>query len=170
MDKYSIKTIEELARVFSNWIEQNGIDNFHLSKLKPFLEKYDGIDWSGCPKLSGKNYCRHKQKLDHITHYGTKFDIFILTWKPGCGTRVHNHPNTGCIYKILEGELNEDIYDSHLETKTSLQSTKLIKGQTGYIDDNIGFHRIWNPSKKTSVSIHIYESGYVPKCFDCFES
>jgi hypothetical protein len=102
-----MRTLKDLAVSISKWIEENGTENFHLLKLKSVLEEYDGTDWKCCPKLSGENYCRHKENLD-VKHHGTKFDIFILSWFPGCGTKVHNHPNTGCIYKILKGQLLVD--------------------------------------------------------------
>ena len=163
------KTLNDLATQISEWISQNGVENFHLSKLLPLLAKYEGSDWSMCQSTHLKDYCRHRKELAQIEHYGVVYEILILTWNPESGTPVHNHPNTGCIYKILSGELMEDIYDSEQKQSTRLKSSWLKKGDCGYIDDTIGFHRIWNPTKTPSVSVHIYEANYKPECFDGFE-
>jgi cysteine dioxygenase len=163
-----MKTIEQLAQSISDWIEINGEDNFHLLKLINFLKEYNGEDWTPCSKISNSKYCRHKQNIE-VKHYGKIYDIFILTWKPGCGTPVHNHPNTGCIYKVLKGKLNEELYDSSKNKKEPFKISELNQGKTSYIDDTVGFHRIINPTNSTSISLHIYETGYKPKCFECFK-
>lgn len=163
-----MSTLKQLANGISKWICKNGVENFHLFKLKPLLENYNGCDWSVCTKSSVNTYCRHKQKIP-VEHCCQVFDIFVLTWRPGGATPVHNHPNTGCIYKVLKGELIEEIYDSKQNIKKPLKETHLIKGACGYIDNDIGFHRIRNPTDESAVSIHIYETGYKPDCFSCFE-
>jgi cysteine dioxygenase len=162
-----MKTIEQLAQIISDWIERNGKDNFHLSKLIDVLMEYNGEDWTPCSKVSSSKYCRHKQKIK-VKHYDEIFDIFIITWKPGCGTPVHNHSQSGCIYKVLKGKLNEEMYDSSQHQKEPFKISNLDEGETGYIDDKVGFHRIINPTDSTSISLHIYDTGYKPKCFECF--
>lgn len=164
----NISTLNELATGISEWICKNGIKNFHLSKLKPILENYEGGDWSVCTKSQSSNYCRHKQKIP-VEHCCQVFDIFVLTWRPGGVTPVHNHPDTGCIYKVLKGELIEEIYDSSKNIKKPIKETHLTKGVCGYIDDEVGYHRIRNPTNECCVSIHIYETGYKPECFNFFE-
>lgn len=169
----TLQTLNDLASQISTWIDENGKEAFHLQKLKPILEKYQGYDWSFCSATHSKDYCRHVWEAsgdkDKYPHYGTVFEIIILTWNPKGGTPVHDHPNSGCIYKVLQGELIEELYDSSQSNKQCQKINQLQKGDTGYIDDNVGLHRIWNPSDETSVSVHIYEAGYKPNCFDCFD-
>ena len=161
-------SLELLATKISEWICQNGVDNFHLSKLKPFLEEYEGGDCSPCTKSSIITYCRHKQKFE-IEHCCQVFDIFVLTWRSKGASPVHNHAKTGCIYKVVHGELQEELYDPSKNIKIPTKVTNLKKGECGYIDDETGFHRIWNPTDESSVSIHIYETGYKPECFKCYD-
>lgn len=161
-------SLELLAKKMSDWICQNGVENFHLSKLKPFLEEYEGGDCSACTKSSVISYCRHKQKFE-IKHCCEVFDIFILTWRSKGASPVHNHPDTGCIYKVIKGGLREEIYDPSQGEKTPIKVTDLKEGDCGYIDDKVGFHRIWNPTDESTVSIHIYETGYKPQCFGCYD-
>lgn len=166
--KTNMSTLETLALNISNWIDKHGIHNFHLSKLKHILEEYNGTDWSACSKSLQTGYCRHKQEIP-ILYCCDVFDIFILTWRPNATTPVHNHPNTGCIYKVLQGQITEEIYDPlHIETKP-IQKTSLRKGDCGYIDDNVGYHRIYNATNELAVSIHIYQTGYKPQCFNSYD-
>lgn len=163
-----MKTLQELAEQISAWIEMNGVENFHLSHFIKQLEKYDGVDWKDCPRTTQPCYIRDKQNFN-VKYHNTVYDIIIISWGVNCATPVHNHPKSGCILKVLEGELTEELYDSSKTESEPIKMTTLKCGTTGYIDDNIGFHRIVNNSGKQAVSIHIYECNYYPKVYECFD-
>lgn len=164
-----MKTLKEVADKISNWIDKNGKDKFHLSHFTDILKEYDGTDWKQCPnQITCSEYKRNVQNINN-KYSNTVFDIIILVWGPNCNTPIHDHPDTGCIYKVLEGKLREDIYDTGSMMNIPIKSTKLNVGDVGYIDDNVGLHKITNISDKKSVSVHIYETGYSPTCFDDIE-
>lgn len=162
-----MKTLYELAENISKWIEKHGIDNFNLSHFVDDLNAYDGNDWKKCPRTLQPCYIRNKQNIS-IKYYGSVFDLIIISWGPKCATPVHNHTNAGCIYKVLEGKLVEELYDASRIDKEPLKISILKTGDTGYIDNDIGFHRVINDSDTVSVSLHIYESGYCPITYECF--
>ena len=56
-------------------------------------------------------------------------------------SKIHNHPENGCIYKILEGHLIEENYDNKLRL-VGIKS--LFIDRIGYIDDFIHLHRMNN--------------------------
>ena len=67
---------------------------------------------------------------------------------------IHDHPEGGCILKVLQGELIEHKYDTkNLELLEVLNHNK---GSIGYIDNTIAYHRVGNDSKEKAISLHIY--------------
>ena len=106
-----------------------------------------------------------------VCEIDNKFDIYIITWLPNQKTPIHDHAKYGCILKVLEGELEETIYQysSKLITKKNNK-----KGDTGFMSDEIGVHLIENKSDSIAVSLHIYSpnnhqtSSYNPIIFKTY--
>lgn len=107
----------------------------------------------------------------------SRFGLMILAWGPGQQSPIHNHNGSHCIMRVLEGTLTEKLYTRSLdeaamesdlsfsETITPDESefyektreTELKSGQTAYIHDKIGWHRVSNSSTEHSaVSLHLY--------------
>ena len=82
-----------------------------------------------------------------------KFDIYIITWNQYQQSKIHDHPENGCIYKILEGHLVEENYDKKIQL-TGFKS--LFLDCIGYIDDRYYLHKMINYTNKVAVSLHIY--------------
>lgn len=96
----------------------------------------------------------------------------ILAWGPGQKSAIHDHNGSHCIMRVLEGTLTETLYTAEggMDSDSSLSPTEdesqsyrktrestLITGQTAYIHDNIGWHRVSNSSHENSaVSLHLY--------------
>jgi len=74
---------------------------------------------------------------------------------------VHDHADAHCVMKILQGNLKEEIFG--MPSLEAIDGSPLvIKKETiynpdevTYISDNIGLHRISNPSK-TDVAISLH--------------
>jgi len=81
-----------------------------------------------------------------------RFEIFIITWCPFQESPIHDHSENGCLLRVLEGELMEDLYDNNVKFQIK---TKFKKDDISYLDNEIGFHRIINLGRR-SVSLHIY--------------
>jgi hypothetical protein len=77
------------------------------------------------------------------------FDIYQINWNKNSITPVHNHPQNGCILKIISGKLQESIFNPNL-ISTNLLSTN----QISYIDDSLGLHQI--QALEDTISLHIY--------------
>jgi hypothetical protein len=96
------------------------------------------------------------------------FDMFVISWQPGQHSGIHYHPVFGCSYLVLEGQLLENLYVIDKSGKTTLglnqEDSKMKKigwhvhsqGAVGYIDNNIGAHRIINKFSIPAISLHIY--------------
>ena len=69
-----------------------------------------------------------------------KFNIILLCWAESRGSRIHDHSNSQCFVKILDGELTETIYqtpeDEKEEKLLEIKSITASKNQVTYIDGN----------------------------------
>lgn len=86
------------------------------------------------------------------------FDMFVITWQPGQQSGIHYHPVFGCSYLVLQGQLLENLYVLDREESKMKKTGWRVhsQGTAGYIDNNIGAHRIINKFTKPAVSLHIY--------------
>jgi cysteine dioxygenase len=129
-----------------------------LSCFKSVLEKYKGDDWKKYVTYSNDTYNRN------LVYNSDKFDIFILSWKAGQKSKIHDHPEHGCLLKVLQGQLIENLYivtkDNTKDTKNNLtfiKSTTLEENNIAYKQGNEKIHDIH--AITDSVSLHIYSPG-----------
>ena len=43
------------------------------------------------------------------------FEIIIISWNYNQKSPIHNHPENGCLMKILKGSLTEEKYNNKLK-------------------------------------------------------
>ncbi|KAJ5493437.1 Cysteine dioxygenase [Penicillium diatomitis] len=152
-----IKDIKEHLG-YAGGISSDDVDSDYLKSL---LVKYvsDPSDWiQYFNNDRSKNYTRNA--IENINH---KANILLLVWNPGKGSPIHDHANAHCIMKVLAGELHETVYKNPnhqpgdhepLEVKSS---TTYAMNEVTYISDDIGLHRVHNPSSdQIAVSLHLY--------------
>ncbi|OAD66319.1 hypothetical protein PHYBLDRAFT_7545, partial [Phycomyces blakesleeanus NRRL 1555(-)] len=97
-----------------------------------------------------------------------KFNLMILAWSKNQQSPIHNHSGSHCIMKILDGELQETLYDwpnrPSIDGGVPLnvsRDTMYHANQVTYVHDSIGLHRIKNPSQQQgAVSLHLYTPPY----------
>lgn len=130
-----------------------------FNKVSNLLKSYDSInsDWN---KYSVENldincdYTRNNL-FELPNNLG---QILILIWKPNCNSKIHNHPNSNCWVKLLEGKLEENIFNK--DNKEKIVTNLLSKNDVTFINDSIGLHSIHNKSlTNTAVSLHIYSNN-----------
>jgi len=136
-----ISNLSDLSKQITEKLQTNKLQN-----LNNLLHTYSGTDWKQFIHENKKKY--HKK----LIFQNKLMDIYIITWSQNQESPIHNHAKGGCLHKILQGELIEDLYDHELN---KIHETKLKTNQIHYIDDTIGFHKIKN-NQKQSVSLHIY--------------
>jgi len=119
-----------------------------LINLKYLLNNYNSNDWLRYAKFSNENYVRN------LIFRNNNYEIFLICWDKNQFSPIHNHSDNGCIYKVLEGELSEYIYDTN--NIKCIELGNLNSGSVSYIDNNIGYHKVGNDNKDLAVSLHIY--------------
>ena len=83
---------------------------------------------------------------------------------------AHRDSATGtlsnCFMLILEGQLTETLFDStSLLSSTTVNASSgksrvLSAGDTSYINDKLGVHKVGNATNARAVSLHVYAPGW----------
>ncbi len=134
-------------------------DKFKLINIKPILDQYSGDDWVDFktiqPLNSDINYRRIPIVFEEFNQnkYDNIFGMYLIVWNPFCHTSVHNHPEGGCLMKILDGNIKEQRF---MNAESFSIVNTLNKDDVSYIHDDIGLHRILNENNSTSYSLNIY--------------
>ncbi|XP_069784885.1 cysteine dioxygenase type 1-like isoform X2 [Narcine bancroftii] len=97
----------------------------------------------------------------------------ILCWGEGHGSSIHDHVDSHCFLKILQGQLKETLFNfPDVNQKNQELSKKLEsiydENQCTYINDKIGLHRVENESHtEPAISLHLYSPPFDScHCFD----
>lgn len=126
-----------------------------INKNKQLLLNYDSNDWKTLVNSINKSdsNCNNYYKL--LIHKNNLIDVYLIVWFDGAETPIHDHPEGGCIVKILEGCLTEEIYKNIGNQQCELLKTNiLVEKDINYKSGNKILHRI--KTDKYSVSLHIY--------------
>uniref|UniRef100_A0A671EDB4 Cysteine dioxygenase n=1 Tax=Rhinolophus ferrumequinum TaxID=59479 RepID=A0A671EDB4_RHIFE len=93
-----------------------------------------------------------------------KFNLMILCWGEGHGSSIHDHTNSHCFLKMLQGNLKETLFawpDKKSNEMTKKSERTLGENQCAYINDSIGLHRVENVSHtEPAVSLHLYSPPF----------
>ena len=85
------------------------------------------------------------------------YELLLLCWKQGQQSPIHNFSYQESWIKVIEGELTIHAYDMDREKVCAeVRETIVIKaGETTYLSDDMGFHKVLNSSKGNTVSLHL---------------
>lgn len=159
------KDLKELVsiirKVFSN-------DIVNVDYVKTLLENYKSNpkDWRHYAK-----YDPHKYTRNLVDDGNGKYNILLLCWAESQGSSIHDHSNSHCFMKCLDGEFVETKYEWPEKSENDENSegaemkeiarTCVKVNQVCYINDSIGLHRVENLSHtKPTVTLHIYIPPY----------
>ena len=111
-----------------------------------------------------KNYLNSNNRYYKI-HLFTinNMECFFILWDKNSESKIHDHPENGCVFKVLYGSLDEVLYNTN--DITIFKENQYDTGYIGYIDNKKGYHKIMNKNHSDyTVSIHFYSPpGYVCK-------
>lgn len=144
--------MENLINNIKNHLKNNDT----LENAQNCLINYNSIDW--------KQYCNFENEgyLRNLVFKSSLFEIYIICWSKNSSSSIHDHAKRGCIMKVLDGELIENLYNSEIK---KVDNKVITKDEVKYIDNQIGYHKI--TSKKQSISLHIYSPpNYISQKFN----
>lgn len=88
-----------------------------------------------------------------VIYIDDDIEIIVIGWDKGQSSAIHDHPENGCIYRIIEGEMVERLYNKDIVEE---QTKILKKGEIGNMMDNQRYHKMENRTNERASSIHIY--------------
>ncbi len=139
----SITSIEQLIQSFEDAEppDQGKI----LNKLEiPTSEFLKFASWSeGCYTRNCITKCE-------------KFEFILLCWEGNCQTKIHDHAGQDCWVYQVDRVLREVRFEGPEDKLEVYSDETLKKGEVSYMNDQMGYHRIENPSDKRAMTLHIY--------------
>ena len=133
----------------------NSIRNIYSINLcKYYVSRYIGNDWKSF--LNSTDIIYYKKMKYSKIKLPMKMpnkQLYLLEWDNNSRTNKHKHFDKGCLFKILDGSLKEQLYNNDKEIINTLyHSTNDIS----YINNKEIFHSIKNNSNNKAYSLHIY--------------
>ena len=121
-----------------------------LSGLEGALESYDEEDWRDKVRFKKESYNRI------LLSRQDRYEIYLLCWKKNQKSHIHDHPENGCLLKVLNGALEERRFNvDPLDKTVKIISTKILdKDSISYLEGDQIVHQIW--ALEDSVTLHIY--------------
>jgi len=153
-----MNTLDDLIKE----IKKNMDTGNELQNLKYIMNEYKNNDWIEYLSTTQlrQQSSREKQYLcknndRKIIYQDDMIDVVLILWEPNKESGIHDHPKNGCLLKILDGELIEELYSKEKHIK-HIETKEWIKNDCSYIEGDDILHSIKNENKKASISLHIY--------------
>lgn len=164
----SITTLDDLVGQLHKAFEDDVVDVDYVTDL---LQAYKSnpVEWKKFAKFDRYRYTRNL-----VDEGNGKFNLMLLCWGEGHVSSVHDHADSYCFMKMLDGALREvrfswpeDSADSTISAGGDIREMQPIgesvleTNQVCYINDSLGLHRVENPSHvDRSVSLHLYSPPF----------
>ncbi|XP_073845625.1 cysteine dioxygenase type 1 isoform X2 [Musca autumnalis] len=166
-----IETLNDLIAALHQEFATNYV-NIEMVNHIMLAYKSNPKEWKKFAKFDRFKYTRNL-----VDAGNGKFNLMILCWGEGHGSTIHDHSDSHCFMKMLKGELMETRFtwpenttaEDHLDSiaegeEFEYHDALQVLGQrtmglndVAYINDNLGLHRVENPSHSdTAVSLHLY--------------
>jgi len=156
-------TFEELINGLLNYFKE-GKERVNVDEVIAWFNRYENNpeDWSKFAKWDKFKYTRN------LIHEGNgNFNMILMCWPEGSVSPIHDHSDSHCFMRILEGRLKEIRYDWPEQNQQSdgslveIGTREVGAGDTLYISDEIGLHKVENSSHSNRLcSIHIYSPPF----------
>ncbi|XP_015908525.1 cysteine dioxygenase type 1 [Parasteatoda tepidariorum] len=139
-------------------------DHVNIERVQDLMSAYKSNprDWIKFAKFDRYRYTRNL-----VDEGNGKYNLMLLAWAEGQGSSIHDHADSHCFMKMLDGELKEIRFawpsDSDEEEKEmeKISETTLKTNDVNYMNDSLGLHRVENPShSQTAVSLHLYSPPF----------
>jgi hypothetical protein len=119
--------------------------------LAPRLSQslFDTLTLETCEPLATFSEERY---LKHLLAKTEEWELFLICWKQGQCTTIHDHPEGGCKMRVLRGALIESEYS--FPTIAFLSSRVIGTGCTGFKKGQDILHSI--EALEDTISLHLY--------------
>lgn len=123
------------------------------------LERYTGSDWKPYKFFSPNHYSRIVVRINDL------LEMVVVCWEIDQGCPIHDHPENGCLVKILQGQVRESTYQL-IDNPVMTNSRMLLLNSIAYQEGGLVGHEIFNNSGKRATSLHLYSPpNYKPNYY-----
>jgi len=136
-------------------------DDINTEEVRELMEKYSSnrTDWKKFAHFDPHKYTRNLVDMGN-----GKYNLMILCWPPGLSSNIHDHSDTHCFVKLLDGTLRETRFSWPTEENSPMKEISCTDSQVNdvsYMSDKLGLHRMENPSHvEGAISLHLYVPPY----------
>jgi len=140
-------------------------DHVSVEEVNDLLESYksDPADWTKYAKWDPMRYTRNL-----VDTGNGKYNLMLVCWCPGTESAIHDHQNSHCFVKVMDGKLKETRFDWPKEEGAVMPVKEVIVydlNGISYMSDQLGLHRMGNASEtETAVTLHVY----IPAIETCY--
>ncbi|KAG8179839.1 hypothetical protein JTE90_020822 [Oedothorax gibbosus] len=153
-----VDTLEDLVRELRSAFDT---DRVNVERVQDLMRAYKSNprEWIKYAKFD-----RHRYTRNLVDEGNGKYNLMLLAWAEGQGSSIHDHANSHCFMKVLDGTLHEVRFawpnESEEDQEQEMENigyTHLKTDDVTYMNDTLGLHRMENPSHtQTAVSLHLY--------------
>jgi hypothetical protein len=95
---------------------------------------------------NNKSYIKYKLPITNF---------YLIQWKPKSKTDIHNHNGKNCQFVLFNSSLQEVRYKNK-KISSLYESNKIKPFKIQLINDNQGYHQVFNFDDKIKWSLHHY--------------
>lgn len=158
-----VDTLDDLIRELRSAFQT---DHVNIERVQDLMSSYKSNprDW-----IKFAQFDRYRYTRNLVDEGNGKYNLMLLAWAEGQGSSIHDHADSHCFMKVLDGTLKEVRFswppeDEDTDEAREMEKTGETELQTNavtYINDSIGLHRMENPShSQTAVSLHLYSPPF----------
>jgi cysteine dioxygenase len=99
----------------------------------------------------------------NLVRRSAAYELLVLCWGAGQESPIHNHMDQCCWMAVLEGPIEEVLFDLPSTAPAPLierSARRFERGQAAYIDDGMGVHLVRGVAGASGVSLHLYARPY----------
>lgn len=155
-------------------------DRINVDYVKALMESYKSNprEWKKFAKFDVHRYTRNL-----VDQGNGKFNLMVLCWNEAQASSIHSHAGSHCFLKVLSGNVKEEMYgwpddrvtserECCMEVQPGVMTPRdellFDRDQCTYICDDLGLHRVENPSHSDkAVTLHLYSPPF-DECY-CFD-
>ncbi len=104
-----------------------------------------------------KKYCTWNEDnyTRNLIHFNDNYQLLILCWQQEQYSSIHNHGGRDCFMYVIEGSIQENIYQLKQNNLINCQKNIYTQGDNSYMLDSMGMHSIKCVSNR-AVTLHLY--------------
>lgn len=132
-------------------INNNLSEGIKLEDIKNYIPDNFSQEIVDYCKSQAKFIPQSYNRIKFHEYSNESFEMILICWDIDAQTKIHDHPENGCVLYLIEGSLEEKIYDHKINL---IRKTKFNEKTISYMDNKIGYHQVTSLGK--SISLHIY--------------